>query len=131
MKKVRLIKFGILFLFSIMCSSCGTLFCTRSEAPALTITSSEPNAEVYLNGKYVGNTPYSHFGDRVDVKKITVKKNGYKSQTQKPRKLKTWPYINFIPWPMWNWIWGYFLDRSKDKCWEYKNDQFYFELEKE
>lgn len=72
---------------------------------------------------------YSHFGETVNVKKITVKKDGYKSQSQKPRKLKGWAYVNFVPWPMWNWIWGYFLDRSKSKCWKYKSDVFHFELE--
>lgn len=117
------------FSLSILCSSCGTLFCTKGEVPALTITSSVPNAEVYLNGRYVGQTPYSHFGETVNVKKITVKKDGYKSQSQKPRKLKGWAYVNFVPWPMWNWIWGYFLDRSKSKCWKYKSDVFHFELE--
>ena len=53
-----------LFLFT----SCVTLFCPPREVPALTITSSVPNADVYLNGRYVGQTPYSHFGDKVDVK---------------------------------------------------------------
>ena len=118
-----------IFSLSILCSSCGTLFCSKGEVPALTITSSVPDAEVYLNGKYVGKTPYSHFGETVNVKKITVKKDGYKSQSQKPRKLKGWAYANFVPWPMWNWIWGYFLDRSKSKCWKYKSDVFHFELE--
>ena len=112
-------------------SSCGTLFCVQKETPALTITSSVPDSEVYLNGVYVGRTPYSHFGDKVDVKKITVKKAGYKAQTQYPRKLSGWAYVNFIPYPFFNWIWGYFLDRSRSKCWKYKNDVFHFQLEKE
>lgn len=130
-KKVcKLIRSTALVLgASFLLSSCGTLFCSQKEVPALTITSSVPNSDVYLNGKYVGQTPYSHFGDKVDVKKITVKKDGYKSQSVKPRKLKGWAYVNFVPYPLYNWIWGYFLDRSKSKCWKYKNDVFHFELE--
>ena len=115
------------FLFS----SCGTLFCVRTEAPALTITSNVPNADVFLNGRYVGQTPHSHFGDEVDIKNITVKKEGYKSQSLNPRKLTGWAYVNFIPYPLYNWIWGYFLDRSQSKCWKYKSDVFNFYLEKE
>ena len=66
-KRIKLATFilGGLFLFS----SCGTLFCKQKEVPALTITSSIPNSDVYLNGRYVGQTPYSHFGEKVDVKK--------------------------------------------------------------
>jgi len=128
-KRIKLATFilGGLFLFS----SCGTLFCTQKEVPALTITYSIPNSDVYLNGRYVGQTPYSHFGDKVDVKKITVKKAGYKAQTQKARKLSGWAYVNFVPYPLYNWIWGYFLDRSKSKCWRYKKDVFHFQLEEE
>ena len=97
-KRIKLATFilGGIFLFS----SCGTLFCTQEEVPALTITSSIPNSDVYLNGRYVGQTPYSHFGDKVDVKKITVKKTGYKAQTQKARKLSGWAYVNFVPYPL-------------------------------
>ena len=119
------------FIFALTFSSCATIFCTKKDVPALTITSNVPDADVYINGKYVGKTPYSHFGDgkKCDAKKIMVKKEGYKSQTEKPRKLSGWAYVNFIPWPLYNWIWGYFLDRSKTKCWKYKQDVYYFELE--
>ena len=60
-------KFFIILLsisFSLIINSCGTVFCTQNEVPALTITSNVPDAEVYLNGKYVGTTPYNHFGDK-------------------------------------------------------------------
>ena len=91
MKLIMKIKCVVL---SLMCglalSSCCTLFCPKTEAPALTITSSPSNANVYLNKKYVGKTPYNHFGDKVDVKKITVEKTGYESQKIKPRKLNGW-----------------------------------------
>ena len=49
----RIKAYIAVFSLSILCSSCGTLFCTKGEVPALTITSSVPNAEVYLNGRYV------------------------------------------------------------------------------
>ena len=111
-------------------SSCGTCFCTAHESdyPALTITSNVSDAEVYLNGDYVGITPYSHFGNECDVKRIKVCKAGYKSKTIRPRELKSTVYWNFVPYPLWNWIWGYFLDRSMSKCWRYKDDHFNFEL---
>ena len=131
MKLIMKIKCVVL---SLMCglalSSCCTLFCPKTEAPALTITSSPSNANVYLNKKYVGKTPYNHFGDKVDVKKITVEKTGYESQTIKPRKLNGWAYVNFFPYPVYNFIWGYFLDRSQSKCWKYKSDVFHFNLKK-
>ena len=50
-------KFFIILLsisFLLIINSCGTVFCTQNEVPALTITSNVPDAEVYLNGKYVG-----------------------------------------------------------------------------
>ena len=42
----RIKAYIAVFSLSILCSSCGTLFCTKGEVPALTITSSVPNAEV-------------------------------------------------------------------------------------
>ena len=78
----------------------------------------------------MGTTPYNHFGDKCDVKKITVRKEGFKDQSINPRKLSKWAYANFIPYPLANWIWGYFLDRSKSKCWTYKSDTFDFQLER-
>lgn len=118
---------GNMFLLSSCCTLC---YPFEMEPPALTITSSVPNADVYLNGKYVGKTPYSHFGDKVDVKEITVKKEGYKTQSRNPRKLKGIAYLNFIPYPLVNWIWGYFYDRKQSKCWEYTDDVFHFYLVK-
>ena len=119
------------FLVVSFFTSCGTCLNVNKPVPALTITSSVPDCDVYINGKLVGQTPYSHFSDKVDVKKITVKKEGYKTKSLTPRKLKATPYWNFFPWPGGNWIWGYFLDRSKSKCWKYISDSFYFYMEKE
>lgn len=130
-RTIKMITFGVLLICSLTLSSCCTLVCTKSEVPAITITSSPSNADVYLNKNYVGKTPYSHFGDEVNVKKITVMKTGYEPQKIKPRKLRGIAYLNFSPYPfVVNWIWGYFLDRSQSKCWKYKNDVFHFNLEK-
>ena len=114
-----------LFLFT----SCVTLFCPPREVPALTITSSVPNADVYLNGRYVGQTPYSHFGDKVEVKIIMVKKEGYKPAKQQARKLDKNIYWNFFP--SYTFIWGYFVDFFNDDSYYYPNDSFHFVLEKE
>ena len=113
-----------LFLFS----SCATLFSPSREVPALTITSSVPDAEVYLNGKYVGKTPYSHFGDKVNVKKIMVKKDGYKPAKQKARKLDKNVYLNFLP--SITFIWGFFVDLYCESLYYYPKDVFHFILEK-
>ena len=128
---MKLMKLGLLLISALIFSSCGTLFCFEKSVPALTITSSPSRAEVYLNGNYVGLTPYSHFGDKVDINKITIRKSGYKEQSEKPRKLSGWAYVNFVPYPFYNWIWGYFVDRKQSKCWSYKKDVFHFRLEEE
>ena len=131
-KRLLQVKCMMLMLVSIfLLSSCCTLFCIEKEVPALTIESSVPSADVYINGSYYGKTPVSYFSDKVDVKKITVKKEGYKTQSIDPRKLNGWAYMNFLPYPLYNWIWGYFLDRSQSKCWKYEKDVFYFKLERE
>lgn len=112
----------------LLLSGCVTLFKSTEEVPALTITSSVPYSEVYLNGKFVGYTPYSHFGDKVDVKKITVKKAGYKTATQKARKLDKLIYWNFFPSA--TFIYGYFIDLCNDNRFYYPKDTFHFVLEK-
>lgn len=141
MKHFQRMKNILFLLISCFCastlSSCGSIMTClkeRERAPALTITSNVPDADVYINGKYVGKTPYSHFGESnfCDVKKIKVCKDGYKSESKNPRKLNGWAYVNFVPYPLWNWIWGYFYDtRKKSKCWEYKNTVFNFNLEED
>lgn len=129
MNKFNVSIIVLCLLIGFTCNSCATLFSRSSEVPALTITSSVPNADVYINGKYVGTTPYSHFSDRYDVKKITVKKYGYKSQTQKPRKISNWTYCNWIP--LYTFLWGFIVDLNTNHCYHYKSDTFHFELEKE
>lgn len=128
----KLLKFFLLCFCTFSLSSCGTILCSyQGKPPALTITSNVPNANVYINGKYVGKTPYSYFGesDFCEVKKIEVRKEGYKSKSENPRKLSGWAYVNFVPYPMVNWIWGYFVDRKQAKCWKYKKEVFNFDLE--
>lgn len=123
----------ILTLLGLSCflTSCCTLY-PVPEAPPLTIESSVPRAEVYIKGKFVGHTPYTHWGERANVKKIKVKAHGYKSKTIKTkRKNRAGIYWNFLPYPGVNWIWGYFLDRSIGTGVRYTQDYYYFDLEKE
>lgn len=92
----------------------------------LFIDSKTPGSDVYLNGKLVGKTPYRYNGTKANIKKITVT-NGSYSETQKTgRKNKGSIYWNFVPYPMYNWIWGYFLDRGNGTGRKYENNTYYF-----
>lgn len=94
----------------------------------LFIESKTPGANVYLNGKHVGSTPYQYNGTKANIKKITVT-NGYNSQTQETeRKNKGSIYWNFVPYPMYNWIWGYFLDRGNGTGRKYTEHYYYFDI---
>lgn len=97
------------------------------DATPLTIESSVPDAKVYIKGKYVGQTPYSHFGTRANIKKIKVTKDGYKDLTLKTkRRTKPSIYLNFIP--VYTFIWGYFVDRYNGNGRKYEKDEYYFYL---
>lgn len=123
-------KFFIPLTICLFLTSCYTCF-PGPEAKPLAIESSVPSAEVYIKGKFVGRTPYTHWGKRANVKKITVKADGYKDKTIKTkRKNKAGIYWNLFPYPGWNWIWGYFLDRSNGTGVRYTQDYYYFDLEK-
>lgn len=126
MRTFKLFFFTVATLLSF--TSCATIFCDTETVPALTINSNVPNARVFLNGKYAGTTPYCHFGNTCNVKKITVKADGYKTKSIRPRKLDGLAYLNFVPSPFW--IWGYFVDRHQSECWKYKHDTFDFYLER-
>lgn len=113
-------------------TSCCTVFPGTEKAKPLSIDSSADSAQVFIKGKLVGHTPYTHWGERANVKKITVKKVGYKDMTLKTkRKNKNKIYWNFFPYPGWNWIWGYFLDRNNGTGVRYTQDYYFFDLEKE
>ena len=63
-------------------TSCYTVF-PGPEAKPLTIESSVVGAQVFIKGELVGHTPYTHWGKRANVKKITVKEPGYEDMTLK------------------------------------------------
>ena len=46
------------------------------------------------------------------------------------RKNKSGIYWNFFPYPLYNWIWGYFLDRNNGTGVRYTQDYYYFNLQK-
>lgn len=127
-------KISLLLCFSFICllmTSCYTLF-PGPDAPPLTVESSVQGAQVFIKGELVGHTPYTHWGKRANVKKITVKEPGYKDMTIKTkRKNKSGIYWNFFPYPLYNWIWGYFLDRNNGTGVRYTQDYYYFKLQKE
>ena len=129
MKKISF--FYCVLSMCLLMTSCYTLF-PGPEAKPLSIESSVDDAQVFIKGKLVGYTPYTHWGERADVKKITVKKAGYKDMTLKTeRKNKKGIYWHFFPYPGWNWIWCYFLDRNNGTGVRYTKDYYFFDLEKE
>ena len=132
-KDIAMRKLLRLFSASFVCllmTSCYTVF-PGPEAKPLTIESSVVGAQVFIKGELVGHTPYTHWGKRANVKKITVKEPGYKDMTLKTkRKNKSGIYWNFFPYPLYNWIWGYFLDRSNGTGVRYTQDYYYFNLQK-
>ena len=94
----------------------------------LYIDSKTPGSDVYLNNKLVGKTPYTYYGKKANIKRITVT-NNYTSETQKTlRKNKGSIYWNFLPYPGWNWIWGYFLDKGTGTGRKYKTNTYYFNI---
>lgn len=122
--------FPMLAVICLLLTSCYTVF-PGPEASPLTIESSVPGANVYIKGELVGRTPYTHWGKRANVKKIKVSAEGYKDLTLKTkRKNKKGIYWNFFPYPMWNWIWGYFLDRNNGTGVRYEEDYYYFNLQR-
>lgn len=121
----------VVSVISLLMTSCYTLF-PGPDATPLTVESSVQGSQVYIKGELVGHTPYTHWGKRANVKKITVKEPGYKDMTLKTkRKNKSGIYWNFFPYPLYNWIWGYFLDRNNGTGVRYTQDYYYFNLQKE
>lgn len=130
MKKTNFFLTILLIVATWTLNSCCTLsrVCGMAEdAVPLAIESSVPNANVYIKGKYVGQTPCSYFGTRANVKKIKVTKDGYKDLTLKTkRKNKGSIYWNFVP--MYTFIWGYVVDIANGNGKKYIQDSYYFNL---
>lgn len=120
--------FFVVTLFLSSCCTTSDMLGMNSADNHLFIDSKTPGSKVYLNGKLVGQTPYSYYGTKANIKKITVT-NNYATETQKTeRKNKGSIYWNFVPWPLYNWIWGYFLDYGNGTGRKYKSNTFYFNI---
>lgn len=116
-----------ILLFS-SCCTLGDCMGLSNKDNSLSIESSVPDAEVYINGSYVGRTPYQHKGTSANVKRITVKKDGFKEQTMKvKRKAKGSIYWNF--YPSFTFIYGYFVDRANGCGMEYTEHYYHFNME--
>ena len=136
----------ILLCGSLLLSSCCTLGYevfydfVDEEATPLVVDANVPQSSVYLNGKYVGVTPYTYWGNKADIRKITVKNTGYVPLTQKTKRKFDSAFLwNFSPIsifyfvPLLNpcWIWGSIVDLANKQVYEdYKQDFYYFELKK-
>lgn len=128
MKKKLLLAFSAIVAMFSLSSCCTTshLLGLDSSDNHLFIDSKTPGLNVYLNDKFVGNTPYRYDGTKANIKKITVT-NGNYSETQKTeRKNKGSIYWNFVPFPMYNWIWGYFVDRLNGTGRKYDINTYHF-----
>lgn len=128
-KKVLLnLAISLIVLQLSSCCTLGDFMGLSNKDNSLSIESSVPDAEVYINGAYVGKTPYQHKGAKANVKKITVKKYGYKDQTIKvKRKNKGSIYWNFVPG--WTFIYGYFVDKGTGCGTKYKENYYHFNME--
>ena len=134
-KRIKLVTFilGGVFLFS----SCGVIAFLQEKFPqhlAFKVISSVPDSEVYINGIYVGQTPYSHYGRRVNVKTIKVKKDGYKTQRQRAREFSPTAFLDYYTSPLLNPLMEFAElpteQHCRSICWVYKADVFYFKLKK-
>ena len=88
-----------------MFSSCGVIAFLQekfSQYLAFEVISSVPDSEVYINGIYVGQTPYSHYGRKVNVKTIKAKKDGYKTQRQRAREFSPTAFFDYYTSPLLN-----------------------------
>ncbi len=77
----KFIKAFILAVVSITMMSCATLFSPKKN-PQVTVQSTPMDAEVYINGEYVGNTPLVRKLSHKEEHSITVRKEGYRQQNR-------------------------------------------------
>lgn len=140
MKKISPLLF-CLFLLSSCCTVgfSGWDFIEKETATPLVVDANVDGASVYMNGKYVGKTPYTHWGEKAKIRKITVKKEGYIASSQRTkRRLNPYIFLNLSPAMCYyvipycinpGWIWGGFLDLATGAGYSnYKKDFYYFEL---
>ena len=78
--------------------------------------------------RYVGSTPCTIYSDRCKIKYVTVR-NGDVYQTIKLKsKPRTSSYWNFVPYPLYNWIWGFFLDQGTGRGKTYGQKDYYVDM---
>ncbi|MEH0155124.1 caspase family protein [Limibacter armeniacum] len=73
------IKLFCLYLVSISCIGCATIFKGTHATKLISVDSSPDNANVYLDGRYVGRTPTRISVRQKKSHKITFEKDGYET----------------------------------------------------
>lgn len=142
MKKISPLLLG-LFLLSSCCTVRfnGWKILEKETAVPLAVDANVDGALVYMNGKYMGKTPYTHWGEKAKIRKITVKKDGYVTLSQRTkRRLDPNIFCNLSPVMCYyilpyclnpGWIWGGLLDLATGAGYSnYKKDFYYFELKR-
>ena len=80
------------------------------------------------NERLLGFTPCKVYSDKAMIKYVTVR-NGEEYQMvklkTKPRKSAYW---NFVPWPGYNWSWGFFLDKGTRRGLTYSQKEYYVDF---
>lgn len=96
----------------------------------VTIKSKTKGLPVYVTEdgieRKVGNTPCHIYSDKAKIKYVAVK-NGDIYQTVKlKRKDRPSIYWNFFP--MYTWIWGYFVDKGTSRGRMYADKEYYVDM---
>ena len=81
----KFLNYALIAVIAVSSTSCATIFTgTRQN---VTINSTQPESEVYVNNAYKGKTPAKFKVNKKGKDEvITVKKEGYLSQDLKPQK---------------------------------------------
>lgn len=112
-----------ILLFSVLTTSCATVFTGTTQR--MTINSEPQNAKLYLNGNFVGTTPYTGSFKKSKDYNITVKKEGYVPGTAvASRSLNAVAILNLTS-PI-SWI----IDIATGALWQFDQDGFTIPLEK-
>lgn len=136
--KSLIFKIIAIILVCVSSSSCATM--TRwfdsseknKKMYTVTIRSKTPGLMVYTteNGidYFQGTTPCRIYSDKCKIKYVTVR-NGDVYQTVKlGTKPRISSYWNFVPYPMYNWIWGFFLDQGTGRGKTYGQKEYFVDM---
>lgn len=136
--KKKIIQLLTCVLVCISLSSCATVNrwfdSTQKNKRMYTvkITSKTPGLMVFTTEKgverYVGTTPCYIYSDRAKIKYVTVKRGDIYQTVPLKTRPRPSSYWNFAPWPMYNWIWGFFLDQATGRGKEYSQKEYYIEM---